>query len=110
MWKKLICAIAIVLLGALALAVLPDYFRDRGQSAASSCINTLRQLDGAKQQWQLEHNKTTNDIPSLDDMKVYVKLTSSNEIPACPQGGIYVLGRLGEPPRCSIGGQGHTVP
>ncbi len=41
--------------------------RNRG-SAANSCINNLRQLDAAKQQWALEHGAGTNAVPAWNDI------------------------------------------
>jgi hypothetical protein len=68
------------------------------------CINNLRQIGGAKQQWALENHKTTNDVPLWDDVRPYLRIGI-----ACPQGGTYTLGRVDEPPRCSIGAPLHTL-
>jgi len=73
----------------------------RTASASNACINNLRQFDGAVQQWALEHHKTANDVPSWDDIRPYVKLTSG-ELPPCSRGGTYVLGRADEIPRCTV--------
>jgi hypothetical protein len=97
--EKFVVAIVIVFVFTIAL---PAFIRARTTSSCNACINNLRQFDGAKQQWALEHNKTTNDVPSLNDMRLYVKLTSSGELPGCPNGGRYTLGRVDESPRCSV--------
>jgi hypothetical protein len=111
MSKNLIRSIvAVVILAGLIVVVLPNFLRPRTHSAQNACINILRQLDGAKQQWALENHKTTNDIPTLDDIKPYIKLNSRGEIPRCPDGGIYIPGRVGESPKCSVGGEQHTLP
>ncbi|SRR6266481_6609629 len=65
----------------------------------NNCINRLRMIDGAKQQWALERHKTTNDIPSWDDIRFYV--TRKGDVPACPAGGTYTIGRVDEDPKCS---------
>jgi len=65
----------------------------------NACVNSLRQLDGAKQQWVLENHKTTNDVPAWQDLLPYLR-----QKPVCPEGGTYILGRVGELPRCSHGG------
>src|SRR5882672_5493947 len=70
-------------------------------SPSSACINNLRQLDGAKQQWALEKRKGTNDVPSVAEISPYV---FHQEIPKCPVGGVYTLGLVAESPRCSITG------
>src|ERR1043166_9269947 len=46
--------------------------RARSESACYSCITALRMIDGAKQQWALEHHKTTNDIATWDDIRHYI--------------------------------------
>ena len=70
-----------------------------------SCINNLRQIRLAKEQWVIEKNKTTNDVPAWADASDYLRSGIR-----CPQGGTYMLGRVCEPPKCSIGGPTHTLP
>jgi len=76
--------------------------------AGYGCINRLRMIEGSKQQWMLENHKTTNDVPTWDDIRPY--LNREGKIPSCPWGGTYTLGRMDEQPRCSIGGPSHTLP
>lgn len=76
----------------------------RSTKAANPCVNNLRQIEGAKQQWALENHKVTNDIPVWDDILPYLR-----EKPVCPDGGTYTLGRVGERSTCSIGGS-HALP
>jgi competence protein ComGC len=93
----------------LAIAV-PNFIRARNTKASNACVNNLRIIQGAKEQWALEHHKTTNDTPTLEDLKPYMGRGEEGEIPVCPDGGIYSPGRVGEPPKCSIGGLGHSLP
>ena len=73
-------------------------------SASAACINNLRQLDSAKQQWALENGKNTNDVPSWDGINLYIGRGVK-----CPKGGTYILGRVSQLPKCSIGGPNHTL-
>lgn len=66
----------------------------------NGCINNLRQLDGAKQQWALENRKTATVIPAEQDVAAYLK----NGIPKCPGGGAYTLHTVGDLPACSVAG------
>ena len=75
------------------------------QQQLNSCINSLRQLDGAKQQWALENRKTAADIPTEQELAVYLK---DNAIPKCPAGGVYTINKVDATPSCSI--QGHALP
>ena len=102
-------SIALVLIVVLALSI-GWFIHARSMSAYASCRTQLLQIDTAKQNWGLEHNKTTNDIPSWDDIHPYLPRGKvDHEIPVCPQNGTYTIGRIGEPPKCSIGGEGHSL-
>jgi RNA polymerase sigma factor (sigma-70 family) len=74
----------------------------------NACINNLRLIDSAKQQWALEHNKTGEDTPTWDDIKPYLGRGANGEIPVCPDGGVYTIGKVGEKPTCSI--PSHVLP
>jgi hypothetical protein len=74
----------------------------------NACINNLRQIDGAKQQWALEHNKTANAIPTPQDILPYLAAGPNPTLPVCPAGGQYTLNAVGQPPTCSI--PGHELP
>jgi hypothetical protein len=74
----------------------------------NACINHLRQIDAAKQQWALEKNKTADAVPTVADIEPYIKLDASGNIPGCPSGGAYTLNAVGELPSCSI--PGHVLP
>ena len=77
----------------------------------NSCAANLRQIDGVKQQWTLEHHKSTNDIPTWSDLFPYLREADGYVlVPFCPRGGIYSLGRADERPKCSIGGPDHACP
>jgi hypothetical protein len=69
------------------------------------CINNLRQIDGAKEQWALEKSKTADDTPTWDDLvgtDKYIKVT-----PTCPANGTYTIGNMATKPICSI--SDHTL-
>jgi hypothetical protein len=74
-----------------------------------ACQNNLRMIDGAKQEWCLEQHKSTNDIPTWKDLAPYLPIKShhqnaSGALLVCPDGGTYIIGKVGELPKCSIGG------
>jgi hypothetical protein len=71
----------------------------------NACINNLRQIDAAKQQWALENNKTEDAVPAAPDLLPYFK---DGTFPVCPSGGVYTINAVGLPPTCSI--PGHVLP
>jgi hypothetical protein len=75
------------------------------QVMAAACINNLRVIDAAKQQWALERQKPRGALLTAADLSPYVK---SNALPVCPAGGIYTLNPVGLAPICNI--PGHALP
>ena len=71
--------------------------------ATDACINNLRTIDFGKRQWAMENGKTTNDVPTWEDLRPYVgDFGSKHKDITCPAGGTYTIGRVGEKPTCSI--------
>lgn len=93
-----------------AISVYP-FFTASALNPSGACVNNLRIIDAAKQEWGIENGKTTNDTPTWADLRPYLpnkyslsRENGSNGIPVCPEGGTYIIGKFGELPRCSIGG------
>jgi len=71
----------------------------------NACINNLRQIDGAKNEFALEKGKKNGDPVTEADIKPYLQ---GGKLPVCPAGGKYTIGKVGELPTCSI--SGHALP
>jgi hypothetical protein len=95
---------------AIAVGVICQIMFAPQTTARNTCVNNLRILDSCKQEWALEHKKTTNDIPTWDDLRPYVPNWWTNGMPTCPLSGIYTVGRIGKAPTCSTGGPSHSLP
>lgn len=70
-----------------------------------ACINNLRRIQWAKQQWVSNQHKNQADVPTWEDIKPYCDLTVP---PQCPSGGTYTFGAVSNSPTCSI--PGHRLP
>jgi hypothetical protein len=101
-WGMVFC-----ILGLFVLVAMPNYVSDgrNGPGGKSNaCINNLRQIDAAANQFALDHGKTNGEaINYPDDLTPYIKPNKDGEIPSCPSGGIYSLKKVGEIPTCSLG-------
>jgi prepilin-type N-terminal cleavage/methylation domain-containing protein len=105
--------IVVAIIGLLAAIAIPNFVRARTTSQQKTCINNLRQIDGAAQTWALENRKGPADTYALDTIKPYIRLDSQNNIPPCPGGGTYSPGAtVGNPPTCSesTAAQTHALP
>jgi hypothetical protein len=74
----------------------------------NACINNLRLIDAAKQQWALEFRKQATDTPGIDDLRPYIGRGPNGEVPTCPDGGTYTIGAVSEKPTCS--NPSHVLP
>ena len=95
--------IVVAIIGLLAAIAIPNFVKARTTSQANACINNLRQLDGAVQQYALEKKLSSTDTYGLSDLKPYIKLDSAGNIPACPGNGTYSSGtQVTNQPKCSL--------
>jgi len=77
----------------------------RTTAQQNACINNLRQIDAAKNQFALEKGKKNGDAITEADITPYIR---GGVLPKCPSGGTYTIGKVGETPTCSI--PGHVLP
>jgi hypothetical protein len=94
--------LSVFLLPMMLAIAIPNFVKARQTSQMNACINNLRQIDGAKNEWALENNKTNGTPVTEADIKPYIKLDASGNFPKCPAGGTYTIGPVGEPPTCSL--------
>ena len=101
--------IVVAIIGLLAAIAIPNFVKARATSQQNACINNLRQIDAAAQEFALERGKKTGDSISYpSDLTPYIKLNANNSIPPCPAGGTYSCGTVGNNPTCSLSGQANT--
>jgi prepilin-type N-terminal cleavage/methylation domain-containing protein len=94
--------IVVAIIGLLAAIAIPNFVRARNSSQTNACINNLRQIDAATQQWAMENNKADADAPTS---AVYGYLKGG--LPSCPGSGTYALAATvadTNGPTCTISG------
>ena len=74
--------IVVAIIGLLAAIAIPNFVRARTTSQKNACINNLRQIDGAVQQWALENKKAAAAAVVTADVIPYLK----SQV-VCPSGG-----------------------
>ena len=105
--------IVVAIIGLLAAIAIPNFVKARATSQANACINNLRQIDAAANQFALEKGKTTgSSITLTSDLTPYIKLNSAGSIPPCPAGGSYTETTVGTTPTCTLSSltPGHILP
>ena len=106
--------IVVAIIGLLAAIAIPNFIKARTTSQKNACINNLRQVDGAIQQWALENKKAANASVGFTDISGYLK----NSV-ICPAGGTtfansYTIVDVQTKPVCASSGggaaNGHILP
>jgi prepilin-type N-terminal cleavage/methylation domain-containing protein len=102
--------IVVAIIGLLAAIAIPNFVRARTQSQKNACINNLRQIDGAIQQWALETKAASAATVSFGNIKDYLK----NSV-MCPSGGTafsdsYTISNVGVRPVCKKVPTTHVLP
>lgn len=96
--------IVVAIIGLLAGIAVPSISKARVNAQKRACINNLRIIDGAKDQWALENRQQTGMWVRKVQINAYIK---GGKTPQCPTAGIYRYRRVGVPPLCSI--EGHVL-
>jgi hypothetical protein len=97
-WVGVVC-----ILGLFVWAAMPNFSGNHDNMVANTCINNIRMIDAAANQFALEHNLTNgNHINFPNDITPYLG-RAYRKIPQCPLGGVYSLKQIGDVPTCSLG-------
>ena len=105
----LIEILVVISIVAIILAIaMPNFMKARETAEIKQCLDNLRTIDSAKEQWAMENNASPSSTPPA--MSQLIGSTSFIKTsPFCPMGGTYSVGAISAPPTCSIGGA-HTLP
>ena len=93
--------IVVAIIGLLAAIAIPSFVKARNQSQTNACINNLRQMDAAKEQWALETGQSSNAPAVAAECDTYIK---GGATPLCPANGVIAYENLGTNPTCTLGG------
>jgi hypothetical protein len=88
--------------GMLSAIAIPSFQKARSNSMEKSCINNLRILEAATEQWAMENGKTNGTPVTEADISPYIK--GGIETLKCMKGGTYTIGPVGTAPTCSVHG------
>jgi prepilin-type N-terminal cleavage/methylation domain-containing protein len=100
--------IVVAIIGLLAAIAIPAFMKARNSARRNGCINNLRQIDGAKDQYALEYGGTNGSTLSWANVQLYIKDITNKCF--CPTAtgldrvfsNSYTLGVVGVDPECVI--------
>ncbi len=102
--------IVVAIIGLLAAIAIPNFVKARTTAQKNACINNLRQIDGAIQEWALELKKGPSSTVTETDVTPYLK----NSV-VCPSGGTafsdsYTVSDVSAQPACKKQPLTHHLP
>src|SRR5205085_1036145 len=98
--------IVVAIIGLLAAIAIPNFVKARTTAQKNACINNLRQIDGAKEQWALETKQAPGAASDDNAVNQYIKGLTT---PVCPANGTYTYNAVDTAPVCSLAANGHTL-
>ena len=98
--EVMIVSMIIVILMEVAV---PNFMRARTSGQRATCINNLKQIDAAKEEWAMDTGAPDGAAVQMSDIaSVYIRGPITG--PTCPAGGTYELNPVGTDPVCSLSG------
>jgi prepilin-type N-terminal cleavage/methylation domain-containing protein len=97
--------IVVAIIGLLAAIAIPNFIKARATSQQNACINNLKQISGAIDEWALETGQSSGaSVASVATVSAYIKMNANNSVPGCPAGGTYTTTSVGTVPEvtCSL--------
>jgi prepilin-type N-terminal cleavage/methylation domain-containing protein len=94
--------IVVAIIGLLAAIAIPNFVRARQTAQTNACMNNLRQIDGAVNQYALENSKKTGDSTTSTVLSPYMGRGTAGSWPTCPAGPTspYLAPNVGTAPVC----------
>jgi prepilin-type N-terminal cleavage/methylation domain-containing protein len=107
--------IVVSIIGLLAALCIPNLLNSRARAQTNTCIDNLRMIDGAQQQWALEKGQTGTSVPQATDLQPYLG-RGTGQLPICPLdtsmsfATSYTINNCETPPSCNIAPSTHVLP
>lgn len=89
--------IVVLLIAILVSIAVPNFVSARNQSRRRACLENLRSISQAKEQWAMENRMETGSPCTVNDLSPeYMRI-----FPSCPAAGSYSVNSVGVEPVCS---------
>lgn len=94
--------IVVAIIGILAAIAIPAFQRSRQQTQRNACLNNLRMIQAAKEQWALNEGQLETATPGDGDVGEYIR----GGFPQCPLSDngnpAYLIQAVSAPPQCQV--------
>lgn len=92
--------IVVAIIGLLAAIAIPNFVRARQTTQTNICLNNMRQIDAAIDQWALEHGKAKGATVTTTGSDSILDYLKGGVLPKCPVGPTdYTINKVGDSPQ-----------
>ncbi|OVE74202.1 hypothetical protein BVX94_01150 [bacterium B17] len=96
--RDTVVSMSIAPVGLLTAISIPAFVQHRTDTRKGLCDNNMRLIQHAKGVWAIKNSMVAGDAVEEDDVSVYI----DGGMPMCPQGGVYDIGAIDHPVKCSV--------
>ncbi len=97
--------IVVAIIGLLAAIAVPSFIQARNTSRTNACINNLRLIEAAKEQYAMANNLADGAAVTQAQIATFMR---GNVFPKCPASGVYDEKVVGTSATCTIAN--HVLP
>jgi len=109
--------IVVAIIGLLAAIAIPNFVKARTTAQTNACINNLRQIDAAIQQWALENNASATTAVNATAITPYLGRGANGNLSSvfCPAdtakafASSYNISDVATKPTCKINANTHVI-
>ena len=95
----------VFIIGLLIAFIVPNFIRARATTWASKCVNNLRLIQAATENYAIEYPVPYDTVPTEDEIRVYLK---NSVMPVEPAGSTYSINAVNTKCVCNSGLPDHT--
>ena len=91
--------VVVAIIGVLVTVAIPSLVKSRESTQTKACIENIRNIWFAQQQWAQAHEtQVTKDLVAAD----LLPYLGDSALPKCPSGGTYVITKADTMPYCDV--------
>ena len=87
--------------GIIAAISLPAFSHARERAQEQQCLNNIRMIETVKDMYEVDHGGGDGGAIPDREWRTYVQEQFDEPI-VCSKGGEYIIGKIGEKPRCTV--------
>ncbi|CAN5559504.1 hypothetical protein BH11ARM1_BH11ARM1_16100 [soil metagenome] len=102
--------IVVLIIAIISAIAVPNFMSASERTGRVSCIDNLRLIESAKDQWGFVNKKDPTAVPNKKQLVGTATTGFIKTFPTCPANGVYTIHNLRALPTCTKLSLGHELP